>query len=848
MIQTRDNPKSELNQHLFNNKFPNLPTIILTILTLPLGPWLYLILKPKIENALFVQSGTSRLDLVLSNNEYVSLISVSLVYYILVYVTYYILSLGTSKYISLILTLMFVNSGPVLIVFLSSPFYNVLSRLYVLLSILVITFLLRPLDIWIKTSYLLYMLYSYFFLISFIYFYFIIDSIFRAVFDYSSLITFIIYFLMWISFLVLRFKLKLKSLTREEILYLLCISTLILMLLLDYLTGQSRIFNIFFFIPLFFLSFFTSLKVRIFLKLTVSFILFFTLIYIWIVKSGLTIGLSFYPLTSFQNSSILLDGGPSNPIQLGINFSDTSFAVFSERLQQEKGGLGSLLSLVQIFLPNVLSNLSTNLHIIFQGGFLYFDPVIPFLTISHSYWTYISTILSFISLVACFVVPALLSKINMRLFFLNFILLLVLIFLPLVSRLSYHQYWFFPIYGLWAVGFLINFLINKKLNYHHISMNNSLTKFSRNFRIEIFMLILFLLYVIFQFGLLDNWAKNVQTNQVSALIKSYNNLPNFNLYEQNTSVLSNSSALNRRIFTVPLKTKMINVKSQGSICSINGLKVLVKESSSDVPIRFQITSDVANSLYIPLVSNTSSSQFSLEILQFNECYLDVLGVDTTSLENPLFALVETSNNAAVEGGPLRPKTHVNRIKQSIELDQVRGKSKSRKVIVGLDYPLFFEGRIESFGYKSMSSTHDFHRRPESDLSSQVLGLTDQGRFASDIWRSRPTISKFSGSISIKGYVTRGASIIGVTYGENQKYSEFVPFSNHKIIGSSYDTKRKPYEICFPIFEGEIFRVFAGAVVDLYSISWVNQTIESVIQSDESCPEVGNLVEPLSKTL
>ena len=379
-------------------------------------------------------------------------------------------------------------------------------------------------------------------------------------------------------------------------------------------------------------------------------------------------------------------------------------------------------------------------------------------------------------------------------------------------------------------------------------MNNSLTKFSRNFRIEIFMLILFLLYVIFQFGLLDNWAKNVQTNQVSALIKSYNNLPNFNLYEQNTSVLSNSSALNRRIFTVPLKTKMINVKSQGSICSINGLKVLVKESSSDVPIRFQITSDVANSLYIPLVSNTSSSQFSLEILQFNECYLDVLGVDTTSLENPLFALVETSNNAAVEGGPLRPKTHVNRIKQSIELDQVRGKSKSRKVIVGLDYPLFFEGRIESFGYKSMSSTHDFHRRPESDLSSQVLGLTDQGRFASDIWRSRPTISKFSGSISIKGYVTRGASIIGVTYGENQKYSEFVHFSNHKIIGSSYDTKRKPYEICFPIFEGEIFRVFAGAVVDLYSISWVNQTIESVIQSDESCPEVGNLVEPLSKTL
>jgi len=115
----------------------------------------------------------------------------------------------------------------------------------------------------------------------------------------------------------------------------------------------------------------------------------------------------------------------------------------------------------------------------------------------------------------------------------------------------------------------------------------------------------------------------------------------------------------------------------------------------------------------------------------------------------------------------------------------------------------------------------------SSIASKVLGLPNHGYMAQDIWVSEWQTTSKQYSLRVSGELLRGASIIGVEFDRPNGISSSVPTVEYAVNGSIFNRGESRIEECFAIPSGARYRLFVGAVMDVYSPSWNKIRIQEI---------------------
>ena len=806
-------------------------------------------LKSNFKNYLYAQTSTSSIDILLSQIPSLYSFAQLLLFYLLCITIFTILRMGTSRYMAVALTFFFVTSTQVLIVFFSAPYYNLLSRIYVLLGLIVVLVLVKTRvkisleSATVKLAQLIlfllliistFIILKYFINISFIKYLFLGQPV-------IMLISALVLFCLFLLFYVADIRKFLFRPTAEELIYLILTSALLLLFLLDAISGQTRLFNIFFFIPFFCVTLITTFQIRARYKLIV-FLIFILVVYYVFGRAGLNNPILYYLSMNYQNSALMLLGTTQSPIQIAIIWSDFAFYDFVEHLQLELGSIKGYLSLMFSFFPHYLNTLLVNIKLIFQGAFINYDSIFTMPIFIQPIIDLFFKLFGTFSFLASILSPLILIKQNKKQGLVVLGIFLILLFLPLISRISLHQYWFFPIFGLWAFGYLITIIykefLPKLLNLSFASSSILSSKLSHHTLLSasILTLMFFCSYFI-DSGiklLRDNsFSTNIQNRQVELYSQSYSALPRKTL---NTSIFIGKDTgpnMKRILVKVPSETNLIEITTN-QVCSLSNLTVVLNSPNREVPTRLRTNKIRATQVYIPLVYKYPNSITTLEVLSFSNCQLDFYSVDTNNLKEPLFALISPHFELGKVGRNTVFPDYNAENSSNISFDKIRSAefliSKKRSVAASSS----FFGWVNPQRYKSVTDGHRLFGRPMSELSAQILGITDQGRFSSDLWRLGPITPKQDGSIWISGNVQRGTSIIGVTYGEKVLNSRQVPFALYELVGSDFSNESLNYRHCFPVYKNIKYTAFVGSVNDLYSPTLIKQSILGVKESNEPC--------------
>jgi hypothetical protein len=826
-------------------KKPRIFPIICCLVFGFLGIWITFGLQPKITDYLYIQTGIGEFEKTLDKSTFMFKIISILVFYILCFTIYLILKVNSNKYISLGLTFLFVTSPIVIVVFLSAPIYNLLSRLFILVGLIFVYFSifpkLEPKFISLTKVFLFTSLAAYFYVINRIMISFITNNYLdKNVFTKNQIyiIIFLLSLLLLVSLILIYFFLIKLKYTE---LYFIAISLCLLYLfILDSEVGQTRIFNIFFYIPFFLIVLFSRLEVRLSTRISTFIFLTLSTTVVWIRNQGLHIPLTFYPSTGLQNSSLLLGSSSPGPGQLGIPFEDVAFSDFSFYLEAESGAWGGLWSMFKLFAPNIINNLFTNIEFIFQGAFEYLDPIGLFPLLIHDLLNSVTNIISPFTYFCGLIAPLVLLFRTKRLGMTTLILLLTLLFLPMISRISIHQYWFFPLYGLWALSFITNIVyIRIKDTVRNEKSFGSTYLSARNFSLMLFLACL--LIGIFTLNLNDIKLRNAisnsflpisfQNEERDRLVKKYSRLPK-TLLASASSI--NNGELNRMQFKVPISTNLIYIKSSVA-CTLKSVQFVLISSGENIPIRLALGNSSSREVYIPLIYRFENNVSSFEILHYKGCQIQVYKVDTNKLKAPLFALIpETEISTQMDKTIIT--TNSTNSTSIIQLNRVYDEKVSKITTPKSDFLLNFEGRlIPLYDLPPNLKLKHFETKDNLiDLSTQVLGATAHGRFARDIWKSKPFIPAQNGSLRIKGEVVKGTIVFGVSYGLSHGTYNFVPHSIYNTQGSNMGVNSNKFDICLPLLKDVMNTTFIGGIADQYSITWMDVSIQPLVRTSRSC--------------
>ena len=107
------------------------------------------------------------------------------------------------------------------------------------------------------------------------------------------------------------------------------------------------------------------------------------------------------------------------------------------------------------------------------------------------------------------------------------------------------------------------------------------------------------------------------------------------------------------------------------------------------------------------------------------------------------------------------------------------------------------------------------------------GFTDQGYAANDVWVSKWRTTIDEESVRVSGDILRGALIVGVELDAVDRVSSPIPSVEYAVHGSIFNRGASRIGECFTIPTGERYRIFVGAVTDLYSPSWNSFRINEI---------------------
>lgn len=548
-----------------------------------------------------------------------------------------------------------------------------------------------------------------------------------------------------------------------------------------------------------------------------------------------TSNLAFYLASGWQSAPQLVSGLMGSSVQLGIPFTDSHLVTFVDI--QGLSPLAFLVSLGPMFLYANIEYANIGLHYLVAGTWAYPEPPPG---ADGILWAARMWVIGSIGWVAAFAVLAailmlLVSHRRVALFLIA--LIAVVLVLIGMSRPQMHQWWFLPIFGVWA------FLYSGRRGFLWIrgggsgrtsTLTSPIPSTMHSVHVNVLLrTVAVSIVLIMAVQISDRVTEFVSSRtQIAALqiqnraaeeqLGQYSNLMWSSIPPRATSESESTSLTLFRSFETPTDISLVRVQSRGA-CNLNGLQFAMRRDGlfAGETQRFFVGNTPSTTAYLPVIAGESSA--------INE--LTVQGPDPNCLPTVAVARVMVGALPILSWLPSRCEdvsTKSGTCPSGMWLGQ-EGRS--------IEPPYSFEGYVVPASQEPPRDS--LKPSPPTTVSGRVLGLPNHGYGASDLrvsaWRQTSTDS----SVYIAGSITRGSVIIGVEFEQNVGTRNLVPLTNYAIDGSVFNRGTSKFGHCFDVPAGLPYRLYVGTITDLYSPSWIDLKLDGVSESLGNCESSSN---------
>ena len=561
-----------------------------------------------------------------------------------------------------------------------------------------------------------------------------------------------------------------------------------------------------------------------------------------VVVSSLGVGtvtgssLAFYLTSGWQSTSQLVSGLDGNSMQLGIPLTDGHLVTFVDT--QGLSPLAFLATLGSMFLSANLDYVNVGIHYFIEGAWSYPEPPVG---VSGILWTARMWIVGGIGVIAAVaamtaVVLLLVSQRRVALFLLTLIAAIVL--LVGLSRPQMHQWWFLPIFGVWAVLYagrraVAWIRVTKYCTDRQAA--GGIRRFTTKsgplgIAIQATAVLVFVLAAVvsteFLAGIVSIRAHaaalRVQDRAASDRLSGYAALPWSTISaDEGQAEPSTPATTLFRLYGITSGISLLRVETPGT-CGLAGLQFAMKREGvyMDDTQRFFVGDTPSTVAYLPVIpgEGTRISQLTVQGVD-PACVPSVQGTRTSPGELPIVAWLPEPcpSSTSVQNGGC--PSGAQRSEDAAEAETI-------------EPPHSFQSYV-SRDEQMSNESHSVPRRATS-VSAAVLGLPYHGYEATDLWVSEWRQSLTDVSVRVTGSVDRGATIVGLEFDQGVGSLALVPLTAYSIDGSIFNRGGVTIAQCFNVPAGVPYRIFVGAITDLYSPSWNNLSLDGTTLATGPC--------------
>ncbi len=551
--------------------------------------------------------------------------------------------------------------------------------------------------------------------------------------------------------------------------------------------------------------------------------------------------LVFYMSSGWQSSPQLVAGLDDSSVLMGVPFTDEGIFLFVE--QQGIGSLAFLSILGPMFMLVNLNYAFIGVHYLLGGTWLYPEPPVGAVGILWDTRMLIVNSLGILSTVFGVFAVFLLLRFHRRagLFLLS--LMVVTVLLIALSRPQMHQWWFLPIFGVWAMlyclhiafawarGTLSSSTFSIKLRSRTFSIGRG--KLSIFFRTSLVVSIT--LISIFAIAAFSDFAgpkvstivSKMQNQAQSESLAAYSELSWKTVKKSKSLSNGEGSSPSEMIFEIPKDASLIRVDVAEN-CSLSGSMFALQNEDAFDTSRYFVGRSPSKVAYLPVIQ-TGEQKISRLFLKGASpaCEPSVAAVLVVKGEEPVVGWLPTSCRFA------QPDT-------SVCPPQIEDGGETHQLFSTINFEGYLAPEVpmptRNASGQVVPSDASGHEVPS--ISAKVLGLSGQGYMAKDIWVSEWRSTTEQESVRVSGESYRGSSIIGVEFDRPNGISSPIPLVEYVVNGSIFNRGESRIRECFAIPAGARYRVFIGGVTDVYSPSWNKIRIEE-IGIGNPCGELSN---------
>lgn len=568
------------------------------------------------------------------------------------------------------------------------------------------------------------------------------------------------------------------------------------------------------------------------------------------VVSGLFWGSSkfaFYLSTGWQSSSQLVAGLEDSSVLMGVPFTDTGLFLFVE--QQGLSSLAFLSILGPMFILVNLNYLFIGIHYLLGGTWLYPEPPVGAVGILWDARMFVVDSAGILSTIFGVLAVFLLLRFHRRagLFLLIFIVIIMILFA--FSRPQMHQWWYLPIFGVWAMIYCVHIVfawVKGTLSFFTFSVNLGNSKFAietGNFAIffRTFLAVSIISISILLMATVSDFAaqkfitvvSKMQNQAQSESLSGYSGLA-WKTVDQSKLLSDDEPQFPPKMLVeIPQDASLIRVNVVGS-CSLSRSNFTLQHADAFGTIyatRYFVGRSPSKVAYLPVIqpSQSDEERISSLLLQGGSpvCQPSVATAPVLVGEEPIVGWLPTS-------------CRFNQADESVCPPQLEEGGATQQLFS----PFNFEGYLmpevpmPTRNASGLEVPSDASGQETSSISAKVLGRGVHGYMVRDIWVSEWRSTTEQDSLRVSGKVHRGTSIIGVEFYPPNGISQPIPLVEYAVEGSIFNRGGSLIKECFVIPAGSRYRVFIGGVTDVYSPSWNKIDIEE-IGIGNPCGELSN---------
>ena len=541
-----------------------------------------------------------------------------------------------------------------------------------------------------------------------------------------------------------------------------------------------------------------------------------------------------YSFSGWQSAPALVSGVTSSPISYGLPFHDGPMYLAYE--SNSMFPIGMLLNGILLNSPLNLEYLRIGWTLLSEGIWRFSETPIGlesniFFQIRHNVLSPVRFVSSPLLLLSLLI----LWRRNREIGSFVISLLFFLLFMFGISRPQMNTWWFLPFFGLWGVIYAMREIVGVLKNVYSArddvefwgelpkSLFSALRVNVQKGKQKPWLARFLLLSVTPSLVFIGMGAvtSQFQKFQISKLDKAYES--------QNWTSVTNTEL--SPYYMIDSASNLLKISTNKS-CDLSGLRVRYpnldfdgNQHSDYYSTKFYVASTQARVAFLPYFAS------SMPISK-----ISVSGIDTACQLRINQARLKVGSSLLV--GLLSTRQPTVFAPNNIINEDGDSKLDAFEI---LDSSIDFNGYLPTGGYQAVGR----EREPiwkNKQISDRIVGRTMQGYQSIDIWRQNLKIESGMTRVLLKGEVSRGVVMFGwasdaKNFGENSE-----PEFDYQIFGSNFDVSKRRIDLCLKIGNQKELReqvkidLFVSSLIDLYSPSWTNFKVDSVIVDGGKCED------------